>query len=472
MGNRKGVFLLLFVFLCSISLASAANFTVKITPILDTISTDESAKFELVVNNLGEEGRFTLLSRDPKWSLITDPLTHFTSGIKIGNHSEETTIVMLTPNGLDVGSYRAALDITSANTKETKTVLLDINIGEYIAGNPVVKITLDISPQAFMPETKVSIKIGMENKNALNLQNLTLIIKSSLINEQRSFKLTPFDQKTIELTVDIGSVKPVEDTVTATVKSGDQVLGEVSQKVQVLGSSPAFKQETITAKSFLKSIDEITITNQGNLQTEQTVKIPTNFLKRLFTSTEPASAIIKEDGKKYIAWNLMLSPGENTRVVVTRDYRTLSSIIALIIAAIAIYYIFRPSIVIEKIAVKTIKTEEGIKELSILLKVKNRRNKPINKVKVEDFIPNLSELVKEEYVGTLAPTNVFKQEYKGTVIKWDIGDLEGYEERLLKYRMKSRLSIIGSFFLPQVKVEYEEEGKKVILRSAKIKVSG
>ncbi|GAF74141.1 unnamed protein product, partial [marine sediment metagenome] len=105
MGNRRGVFLLLFVFLCSISLASAADFTVKITPITDSISTDESAKFELVIANSGDDDRFTLLSRDPKWSLLTDPLTHFTSGIKIGNTSSKTTIVMLTPHNLAVGSY-------------------------------------------------------------------------------------------------------------------------------------------------------------------------------------------------------------------------------------------------------------------------------------------------------------------------------------------------------------------------------
>jgi len=42
------------------------------------------------------------------------------------------------------------------------------------------------------------------------------------------------------------------------------------------------------------------------------------------------------------------------------------------------------------------------------LKIKNRSNKEIQEVNVEDCIPKISELVKEEYIGTLAPTSIFK----------------------------------------------------------------
>ncbi len=268
------------------------------------------------------------------------------------------------------------------------------------------------------------------------------------------------------------TVKPQEDVVKVIIKKDNQTFGGASSTLNVLSSLPEFKKDVATTKAFLKSVDEITVTNDGNIKVSQTFKVPITFLKRLFTSTEPKARIVKENGKSYLGWDVDLNPGGSTRVLVKKNYRTFSLMLVLIIAIVISYYALRPSLKVKKIAIKPVSKEGGIKELNILLKVINRRNKELQEVKVEDSIPKISELVKEEYLGTLAPSSVFKHETKGTVLRWDIGNLEPKEERLLRYRSKSKLSILGAFDLPKVKVKYKEEGKAVVVYSSKVKVVG
>ncbi len=473
MGNRKFGILLFIVLMISAFSVIADDFTVSVTPVKDKISSNESAIFNLSIKNYQGDDRFTLSSKDPRWSLLTKPLTHFTSGISIKNGSTEKTTVYLTPVDLAAGRYMVGLEVTASNTGKTKEVLLDVTIGSYVAGKPVVAVGLELVPAVILPGSKVSIKVNLENKNNLNLKNLSLEISSDLINKEESFDLAALEKKTVEFTADIDKAAKAQDyNVNVVVKRGDETLGKASAVLSVLTSLPEFKKEITRSVGFLKSIDELTVINDGNARIIQTVKVPVSFFNKFFAATEPEATIIKEEGKRYLAWEVDLKPGESTRIAITKDYRTFTLIIVLIIAIIIAYYMLRPSLKVKKIAIKAIKKEGGIGELNILLKIKNRRNKEIQDVKVEDSIPKIAELVKEQYIGTLAPSSVFKHEAKGTILRWEIGNLEPKEERLLRYRLKSRLSILGAFYLPKVKVKYKEEDKPVIVYSRRVKVVG
>jgi len=473
MGNRKLGILLFIVLLISISCVSAQDFNVNVVSVQDKISSNESAVFNLTLKNYKEEDRITLSSKDPRWSLLTKPLTHFTSGILIGNKSTGKTVVYLTPVDLAVGKYKVGLDVTSSNTGSTQEVLLNITIGSYVAGKPVLVIGLELVPAITLPGNKVSVKVNLENRNNLNLKNLSLDIISNLINTKKSFDLQAYEKKTIEITSDIGkTVEAQEDNLRVIIKKEGEVVGEAGAVLSILTSLPEFKKETTTSSGFFKTVDELTITNDGNARIIQTVKVPAGFFKRIFTSADPKAKVIKEEGVKYISWEIDLAAGESARVVITRDYRTFSLIIVLIISMIIAYYLLRSSLYVKKIAVKAAKKEGGIGELNIMLKIRNRRNKEIQDVMVEDSIPKIADLIKEEYIGTLAPSSVFKHEAKGTVLRWDIGSLEPKEERLLRYRLRCRLSILGAFHLPQIKVKFKEDEKPSIVYSRKVRVVG
>ncbi len=473
MGNRRlGILITLFL-ICASSVI-ATDFVVDIDPVKDKIASNESAVFELSIDNFGKDDRFSLSSKDPRWSLLTVPLTHFTSGVPVeANGTSDGTTIYLKPVGLSVGKYKVGFEISSRNTGETQEELLDIEIGSYAAGQPVIRTGLELVPAVTLPGNKISIKVNLENQNTLNMQGLSLKIVSDLVSAEEKFDLAALEEKTLELTADIdASAEAKEYNIKAIITRDNEIVGQTEAILSVLTSLPEFKKEVISSTGFLKAIDELTVTNDGNARIAKTVTMPASTIKRWFTSAEPDFKVVKQDGKRLIGWDVDLKAGESMRIVITRDYKTFTFAVVLIFALIAAYFVVRPSVYAKKTAMKISKKEGGIGELNILLKVKNRSNKTIQDVMVEDSIPKIAELVKEEYVGTLAPASIFRHETRGTVMRWELGNLEPKEERLLRYRLKSRISILGSFNLPKIKVKYVQDEKPVTIYSRKKRIVG
>jgi hypothetical protein len=65
------------------------------------------------------------------------------------------------------------------------------------------------------------------------------------------------------------------------------------------------------------------------------------------------------------------------------------------------------------------------------------------------LIPRIAELIKEYDVGTLTPSNSIRNERKGTIIKYEVGDIMAREERIISYKVRSSLSILGGVSLPE-----------------------
>jgi hypothetical protein len=71
----------------------------------------------------------------------------------------------------------------------------------------------------------------------------------------------------------------------------------------------------------------------------------------------------------------------------------------------------------------------------------------------------------------MQPDKILMHKTKGTVVKWRIDELDAGEERIIKYDMKSKLNILGSFTLPSTKVRYKTatgrerktSGKKLVV---------
>ena len=68
-------------------------------------------------------------------------------------------------------------------------------------------------------------------------------------------------------------------------------------------------------------------------------------------------------------------------------------------------------------------------------------------IEIVDKIPNIADLEKGLSIGTLHPTKILKHERKGTIIKWLIEQLDAGDERVISYKIKSHLSILGEFRL-------------------------
>jgi hypothetical protein len=73
-------------------------------------------------------------------------------------------------------------------------------------------------------------------------------------------------------------------------------------------------------------------------------------------------------------------------------------------------------------------------------------------------------------MGHIAPTNIVDRGNKGILIKWKLGDLEKGEERIVSYKAKSKLTILGSFSLPAAVVRCIVNYKEKLVYSNRLKI--
>jgi hypothetical protein len=106
-----------------------------------------------------------------------------------------------------------------------------------------------------------------------------------------------------------------------------------------------------------------------------------------------------------------------------------------------------------------------------MLTIRNDTGKPVKDIEIKEIIPHIASIKKDFPAGTMQPDKILMHKTKGTVVKWRIDELDAGEERIIKYDMKSKLNILGSFTLPSTKVRYKTatgrerktSGKKLVV---------
>ena len=72
----------------------------------------------------------------------------------------------------------------------------------------------------------------------------------------------------------------------------------------------------------------------------------------------------------------------------------------------------------------------------------------------------------------MQPHAVLKHPKKGIMIRWNIETLEAGDERVLSYRMKSRLPILGELSLPAASARTKIGDKVIISNSNRASIGG
>ena len=110
------------------------------------------------------------------------------------------------------------------------------------------------------------------------------------------------------------------------------------------------------------------------------------------------------------------------------------------------------------------RTTEGLSELKILIHLRNGKATTLENVRILDVLPNSLEPTNE--FGTLHPSKV-QQGTRGRRLIWEIGTLAPHEERIISYKVKSKVRLIGETNLPPSMIQYmNNKGKIVSERSA------
>ncbi|MBU4492989.1 MAG: hypothetical protein KKA61_01325 [Nanoarchaeota archaeon] len=474
---KKAFFLLLIVSLLTISFASAlSEFAVDYEAVKDKVVYREPAEFYISIkNNQNFNDKFKIsFGINPKWSTQIVPPKD--SSVSIASGATKKVRVLIMPvSEMPPSLYRIPVTVKSLKTNLLEKIYIPIYLKSgKLAGDYQPTVTVKVSiPDEINPKENIRIMIDLRNRNILNITDMKIKLSSILINKETATSLGPLEEKTIIVTYSFNPLEPPKkDTVTLNLYvNGESIRTIENIPVEIIAYSDIIESLELE-KSFLKTEKKITYTNDGNIRKQKTLKIKMGFFEDIVTSTNPKTYVLKEDGKRYRALDVDLKPGAKTEIMLVKNFRPLVLIITITAVLLILYFIFRSDVVVKKQAVVLGTKEGGITEMKIIMNVMNRTARPIKNVAIIDNVPNIADIQKEFQIGTLKPTKIVTHERKGNLIKWNIDFLEKYEERIITYKIKSKLSILGKFKLPPAVIKYEnEKGKDVITHSNSVSLS-
>jgi hypothetical protein len=410
----------------------------------------EAATFELVLtHDSATDEKFELYSPDVEWDVTTTPARPITVP-----HGQATTVLIhVRPLYVTTGFYAVTLTIrhVASGQLERKTIIVGVESKNYVPGQyvPALRLKTNVLSQVD-PREPVVITVDLSNGNPRNLQNITFKIHSNLLNAEIVEDLPGLERKQLVIPIRLPATTPPQHDVlrvTGLVQDGDTVIP--------FDAEPVEYDAAAEKSSFLKTDTIYTLTNTGNNRKSTEFALKSNPIAGWFTSSEPQSHTITRADGTYDAWDITLNVGEQTTIRVTTNYRPLLIIILIFGFAVGCYYVFRSPLVVRKSAVVIAAKEGGMSELKVLIEVSNRSARAIKQLKIIDKVPHIAEVASEFDVGTMRPTSVKQLPNKGTLITWHIDELDAGEERVITYKIRSKLSILGQMRLPIAMTHFE-----------------
>jgi hypothetical protein len=276
-------------------------------------------------------------------------------------------------------------------------------------------------------------------------------------------EIYPHTSQTVEV-----AIAPPQDVKSGTYsvyfqfKEGTELLDYKYLHVKILEDSPVVEkkiniieeieaQEVWAEELFVKSYT-VTIQNKGNAEATGSWETPISSMDSFFISSEGAQ--ISRDELK-VSWDYQIPIRDSATYTYKISYIPLVTAVILILVALSmlgIYYMSRYKLV------KTIKKKrDGY--LSIELALKNKTGKAQKNITLEDHVP-VPFLLSREF-GTISPTAIKKQKDK-LVVLWKFDELLPHEERVLSYKIKSKLQVEGELIIPAARVIQKTKGEKPV----------
>jgi hypothetical protein len=462
---RNKLFLLsVLVILVFCSASALAESEIVVSNTDNNIAIGEFAEFSLkITNNEAVTQRYSIYSLQSGQGWNVDPSPLKDKIIELGPGKTYTTKIIAQPlETFSPGIYNVHITIESDKgeryNQALKIYLSPENPGSYL---PSISATIDMD-EKINPQETISIKLFMDNKNPKDLSGLTVKIQSDMaeFSKEITTDLAPLDKKTVEFTITPNPFQQPKDyTLFFVFEHEGEVAKIMEQKIEILSLVPGFDSDTVEDNVFLKIFKEVTVTNEGNTINTQEVKLPISFWASLFVSSEEGT-VKKIDGTRYLTWETSMSPGETQTLNYVINYRILLYLLVILVLFGSFYWYVQTPITISKNAQTTKSDEEGaLSEIKIVLDVKNKSKRPLKNVTIRDLVPGIANVEKSLELGTLRPKEV-KHTKQGTKVVWNLAELDVHEHRVITYKVKAKLNIVGTFSLPRAIVEYAKKGKK------------
>ncbi len=428
---------------------------------LMTISPLGEAKFSFDVVNTGDEpDTFVLEPSDVAWTMRTDFTPDFTTGIDLNARANKSTTIYLKPNEkLTKGIYYVEIRIRSRATHEYTSKFFTVKIDpEYV--DYKITIPVEISDSTSIDPSKVnSVKLTVKNPYPVYLRNISVTATSKFLNKEAIIDVLPKSEKIVDFSLKIDESTPKqEDALKISVMQGTREIANASETLYIREFKQPYEVKDSLDNKFLQKVHSITFVNTESSEKTRDASFPAPSTKAMIR-TSPYAERQEFDGVQYLVWkDMTLKSGESETVVMVEDYRPLAALILVIVLVIAGYYLFRSPIIVRKKAYGIHKKDTGNNEIKVLVYLKNRTGRTIEKVRVLERLPIIHKVEPDFGPGTPEPK--FRRGYDSIVLDWDIV-LAPHEERIFSYKIKSALPIIGEHTLRPTVVQYGNKSKRI-----------
>ncbi len=443
---------------------------VDVLAVTPDVEVGGTALFVVGVTNLGEERDVFKVSGDP---YDVSPFSDFVQYVKV-----QPTQVKLDPNQrkevkVEVKVLESAVPNKEFTTDVKVSSLTHLEMKEsaaltvfVIPTKEVVQISVD-APAYVKPGEEFAFSALFKNRLPVELGNYELSVYSKLpgISQSIVTNFTPKEEQQHSFTfpIELDAV-PGDYALQIRVYDGSELKGSFTSAFRVLEKS-AVGEKKGSKGGFLKSEMVFMRVNEGNTEVTRQIRVDSNFLKNLFTTTIP-EALVK-DGD--LVWEFTLAPGEEYTAQVVRNYRSLFYGFLVIVAAVVLLYFYiEHSVVIKKRVFMVKSGPEGIGEMKILLLVRNGKRATLEHVTVYDVLPSVIQPTYE--FGTLQPNQV-QQGKKSKRFVWELGSFQPGEERMLTYRVRAKIHLTEGVWLPAAQMHYTFGGKQLMLVSDRLYVA-
>ncbi len=454
-------------------------FTATIEPVKPFLKPGESASFLLhLQNTAGRNETYRIIFLEPDWLLMTDPITAYLNGITLAPGQQATIPFTLTPKRKLVPYvYILELRIAREGSDETQTFFIPVevksahrNIGEFLIA---VSRLVDV-PREVDPRHPLTITVNLKNRNPKVIKDFTIRVDTPFGRNTTHTRLDGFEWKNVTITLPLpANATPGEYDVNVTLIADGEFLDPVIRDSFIIIPYTDVRIETNETWGFFRKRTSYTIINKGNAPAAVTLpmRIPFSWLGH-FTSfraengTRLEKSLLVNTTGAYALTRITLPPGGRMRVEGQLSYALFVWLTLITILALVLYQVMRSPIQIRKDAVVVGVSQGGVSEIRIVLHVKNLNGKKRFKdITIIDPLPRLVELIREKDERFGKP-RVYVNEREGSVIKWYIDSLEPYEERIITYRVRSRLSLLGKITLPRAILTFkDEDGTEQVTRS-------
>ncbi len=363
-----------------------------------------------------------------------------------------------------------ATSVTNEKVSTNKT--LQVNV---LRTSPVYLSDSRVSKSVFNPEETLEINNVLTNTRSSpsDIYRLQVAIKkdTELIKDfdETISEIPGKTSQTIKKNYNFDKyAMPGIYTVSVNLRDNlNTLIGSKSLDVKV---NEVNKTVTEASQDFkvLSAIKTIKVKNVGNVPTSVVLKesIPALAKDWIFTETNPSSKSYAGDSIIY-EWLIKISPNQEVTIKYQISLVTvwLGLLAILVLVYLAFKFVFTPSIT--KVARTHGALHKG-REVIVTLEARNHSLNEIKDMVITDVVPQLTEVVQK--FDTLRP--VIKKTVEGTELSWKLDSLKVAEERVINYRIKPTVDVLGSLELPSAKMRFYDSKRVkrfVVSRAVSVK---